>query len=135
MSRKAFEKIAAGLTEALAIAKGEADPATYRVHAPADKKSAPNLKSVRAGKGRQLVITWKGGAESIVDVSKHLADYVVFAPLRRDDELFRKVTVGEWGWCCHWSDDLEISSDTLWQLAREQGSYGAATGRTPRARS
>lgn len=36
MSRKAFEKIAEGLTEAIAIAKGEADPATYRVHEPAD---------------------------------------------------------------------------------------------------
>src|SRR5260370_26406143 len=36
MSKKAFDKIAAGLTDAIAIAKGEADPATYRVHAPAD---------------------------------------------------------------------------------------------------
>lgn len=37
MSKKnAFDKIAAGLTDAIAIAKGEADPATYRVHAPSD---------------------------------------------------------------------------------------------------
>jgi len=36
MTKKAFDKIAAGLTDAIAIAKGEADPATYRVHAPAD---------------------------------------------------------------------------------------------------
>ena len=36
MTKKAFEKIAAGLADAIAIAKGEADPATYRVHAPAD---------------------------------------------------------------------------------------------------
>jgi putative transcriptional regulator len=36
MSKKAFDKIAAGLVEAIAIAKGEADPATYRVHVPAD---------------------------------------------------------------------------------------------------
>ena len=34
MSRKAFEKIAAGLTEALAIARGEAKPA--RLHIPAE---------------------------------------------------------------------------------------------------
>jgi hypothetical protein len=46
-------------------------------------------------------------------VSKHLADYPVLAPLRNDDEFFHGVTVGEWGWCSHWSDDLEISSDTL----------------------
>ena len=36
MTKKAFEKIAAGLTDAIAIVKGEADPAYYRVHAPAD---------------------------------------------------------------------------------------------------
>jgi putative transcriptional regulator len=36
MSRKAFEQIAAGLADAIAIAKGKADPATYQVHAPAD---------------------------------------------------------------------------------------------------
>jgi hypothetical protein len=86
------------------------------------EKSTPNIRSVRADGSRSLVVTWKGGAESTVDVSRHLADYAVFAPLRRDDELFRNVTVGKWGWCCHWSDDLEISSDTLWRLALEQGS-------------
>jgi putative transcriptional regulator len=36
MTKKAFEMIAAGLEDAIAIAKGEADPSTYRVHAPAD---------------------------------------------------------------------------------------------------
>jgi putative transcriptional regulator len=36
VSKKAFEQIAAGLADAIAIARGEADPATYRVHAPAD---------------------------------------------------------------------------------------------------
>ena len=85
------------------------------------EKITPSIKSVCPDGDRRLVITWKGGAESIVDVSKHLADYAVFAPLRDDDDLFRKVTVGEWGWCAHWSDDLEISSDTLWRLALEQG--------------
>jgi DNA-binding transcriptional regulator YiaG len=36
MSKKAFDKIAAGLVDAIAIAKGEADPAAYRLHVPAD---------------------------------------------------------------------------------------------------
>ena len=36
MSKKAFDKIAAGLKDAIAIAKGEVDPATYRVHVPAE---------------------------------------------------------------------------------------------------
>jgi hypothetical protein len=84
------------------------------------EKSVPNIKSVRPDSGRCLVIAWTGGREGIVDVSKHLSDYPIFVPLRDDDDLFRKVTVGEWGWCAHWSDELEISSDTLWCLAMEQ---------------
>jgi putative transcriptional regulator len=36
MSKKAFNKIAAGLKDAIAIARGEADRASYRVHVPAD---------------------------------------------------------------------------------------------------
>lgn len=81
----------------------------------------PNVRAVRAGKGRSLAIAWKGGAESIVDVSRHIADYAVFAPLRADDDLFRSAEVGEWGWCVRWSDEMEISADTLWRLALEQG--------------
>src|SRR6267142_7161655 len=34
MSKRAYEKIRAGLVEALAIARGEADPSTYRIHVP-----------------------------------------------------------------------------------------------------
>ena len=81
----------------------------------------PNIRSVRAGEGRTLFVTWKGGAESPADVGAHLARYAVFAPLRTDDAAFRKVSVGEWGWSVHWSDDMEISSDALWRLALEQG--------------
>jgi putative transcriptional regulator len=34
MSKKAFDKIAEGLTDAIAIARNEADPKTYRIHVP-----------------------------------------------------------------------------------------------------
>jgi len=94
------------------------------------EKVAPNIKSARPDGDRRVVITWKGGAESTVDVSKHLSDYVVFAPLRDDDSLFRKAEAGEWGWCVHWSDEMEISSDTLWRLALEQGSSWLRAWRT-----
>ena len=36
MTKRAFDKIANGLREAIAIAKGKADPATYRVHIPTE---------------------------------------------------------------------------------------------------
>lgn len=36
MSKKAFNKITAGLNSAITIARGDADPKTYRVHVSAD---------------------------------------------------------------------------------------------------
>jgi hypothetical protein len=36
MSKRAFNKIAVGLSDAIAIARGEADPSTYVLHVPAE---------------------------------------------------------------------------------------------------
>jgi hypothetical protein len=90
----------------------------------------PNIRVVRADKDRCIVITWSGGAESVVELSRHLAEYTVFAPLMSEDDLFRTVQVGEWGWCVHWSDDMEVSADTLWRLALEQGAAWLREWRT-----
>lgn len=91
---------------------------------------APNVRAVQVAKDRRLVVTWKGGAESVIDLSRHLAEYAIFAPLRADDGVFRKIRVGDWGWCVHWSQDMEISSDTLWRLALEQGAAWLRSWRT-----
>src|SRR4029077_10374031 len=61
-----------------------------------------------------------------------LNEYIVFLPLRRDDGQFGAVQVGEWGWCLRWSEEMEISSDTLWRLALEQGAGGLRAWRTAR---
>ena len=81
----------------------------------------PNIRAVKAGKDRNVVVTWKGGGESVVDLAQQLGAYKIFAPLCGSDELFSSVMVGEWGWNIGWSDEMEISSDTLWRLALEQG--------------
>lgn len=43
MAKRAFDKIMAGMEDALAFAKGEADKSQYRVHVPADV----DVKSIR----------------------------------------------------------------------------------------
>jgi hypothetical protein len=48
------------------------------------QSDVPHIRAVAAEKDRRLVVTWKGGAESIVDVGYHIASYAVFAPLRKD---------------------------------------------------
>ena len=92
----------------------------------------PNIRSIRAGGDRKLIVTWKGGMESVVDVSGYIGTYAIFLPLRANDAAFRSVVVGEWGWRAHWSDEMEISSDTLWRLAGEQGGAWLRTWRTGR---
>jgi len=82
----------------------------------------PNIRAVQPGEDHRLTVTWKGGAESSVDVGELISSYAVFAPLRGDASAFRAVSVGEWGWSVHWSDDMQISSDSLWRLALDQGS-------------
>lgn len=47
MTSRLFDEIAEGLSEAITIARGEADPATYRVHLPADT----DVAAVRRGLG------------------------------------------------------------------------------------
>lgn len=44
---KAFDKIAAGLEDAIAIAQGRADPTTYRVHIP----SSVDVRAIRKRMG------------------------------------------------------------------------------------
>jgi len=81
------------------------------------KSPAPNIKAIRADTARRMIVTWQGGVENVIDLSPLLAKYGTLAPLRAGDDLFRRVRVGEWGWCARWTDEIEISSDTLWRLA------------------
>lgn len=83
--------------------------------------ATPNIVSVHAADNRSVVVSWKAGGESLIDLSQHIGRFAIFTPLSSDDELFAKVTVGDWGWSIGWSEDMEISSDTLWRLALEQG--------------
>jgi hypothetical protein len=97
----------------------------------------PKIRAVRADTGRRLVVTWKGGAESPVDVGPHLTRHAIFAPLRPEARgrarglvPFHAVTIGDGGWCLHWTDEMEIAADTLWRLALEQGAAWLRAWRT-----
>ena len=95
----------------------------------------PSIRGLRTGPGRTLIVTWKGGAESPVAVGAQLDSYAVFVPLRSDAKAFDAVRVGEWGWNAHWSETMEISADTLWRLALEQGAAWLRAWRKARVAS
>ena len=43
----------------------------------------PNIRAIHAGQGRMLVVTWRGGTESSIDVGEFLARFTIFAPMMR----------------------------------------------------
>jgi Protein of unknown function (DUF2442) len=85
------------------------------------KKVLPRIAAVSPGdRPLTLRVRWQKDGESLIDVSGMLASYKVYAPLRHSPELFDKVQVGEYGTDVVWTDEIDMSADTLWRLAQEQ---------------
>jgi DNA-binding transcriptional regulator YiaG len=85
------------------------------------KKVLPRIVAVTADRKPLILrIRWDKGDESRVDVSGLIAAFRVYEPLRRSQALFRRVRVGEHGTDVVWSDEIDMSADTLWRLAQEQ---------------
>ena len=85
------------------------------------KKTLPRIVAVTAGKKPlTLRIRWDKGEESQVDVSGLIETFRVYESLRHSPELFTRVRVGEYGVDVVWSDEIDMSADTLWRLAQEQ---------------
>jgi DNA-binding transcriptional regulator YiaG len=67
-----------------------------------------------------LRVRWDNGDESLIDVSGMIESFRLYAPLRQSPELFRQVRVGEHGTDVVWTDEIDMSADTLWRRAQEQ---------------
>ena len=65
-------------------------------------------------------VTWGDGGKDLVDLADMIGTHKVFSPLRSGD-MFRHVRVGEHGWDIRWTDAIDVSADTLWRLARQEG--------------
>lgn len=93
------------------------------------RKTLPRIADVAPGVGPRgspdktpltLRVRWQHGGESLVDVSGLVGAFRVYAPLREDRALFRRVHVGEQGTDVTWTDEIDMAADTLWRLAQEQ---------------
>jgi DNA-binding transcriptional regulator YiaG len=85
------------------------------------KKILPRIVAAAADKRPlTLRIRWDSGDESRVDVSGLIESFHIYDSLRRSPDLFRRVRVGEYGTDVVWSDEVDMSADTLWRLAQEQ---------------
>jgi DNA-binding transcriptional regulator YiaG len=85
------------------------------------KKVLPRITAVTPEAAPMtLRVRWDKGDESLIDVSGMIESFRLYAPLRQSPELFRQVRVGEHGTDLVWTDEIDMSADTLWRLAQEQ---------------
>jgi DNA-binding transcriptional regulator YiaG len=85
------------------------------------KKVLPRIVAVTADRRPfTLRIRWDKGGENRVDVSGLVEAFRVYEPLRRSPEMFAHVRVGEQGADVVWTNEIDMSADTLWRLAQEQ---------------
>jgi hypothetical protein len=84
----------------------------------------PNIKVVAASGGNVIEITWDTGKVDRVNLAALITDLAGLATLD-DPGVFDAVAIGEDGWSLIWPNGVEIGTDTLWRMAREQA--GEAT--------
>ena len=84
-------------------------------------KRLPRITQAVAGEQPYtLHITWENGGDSLVDVSGLMTTFRLYAPLRDNPALFCQVRVGAYGTDVVWTEDVDMSADTLWRLSLEQ---------------
>jgi len=85
------------------------------------RKVLPRIAAVTPGDEKlTLRVRWDKGDESLIDVSGIIESFRLYAPLRQSPELFRQMRVGEYGTDIVWTEEIDMSADTLWRLAQEQ---------------
>jgi DNA-binding XRE family transcriptional regulator len=85
------------------------------------RKVLPRIQAVAPGaQPTTLRVRWDNGEESLIDVSGLIQSFRTYEPLRRSQELFNQVRVGEYGTDVIWTDEIDMAADTLWRLAQEQ---------------
>ena len=85
------------------------------------KKILPRILSLTVSpQSYSLIVTWTTGERSTIDLSGPILTFKLYEPLRHSAELFASAKVGEHGTDIVWTDEIDMSADTLRRLADEQ---------------
>lgn len=84
------------------------------------KQQLPRLEKVQALRPYVLRLEFANGKRFDVDLAEFIRSYKIFNPLVASPELFLNVHLGEWGWDVVFSEEMDISANTLWRLSLEQ---------------
>ena len=77
-------------------------------------KKSLAIKRVKALDARKLRLTWSNGISAEVDLSDTIPRYRSLAALK-NESLFARAKIGEWGHSVRWTDDLELGAGALWR--------------------
>jgi DNA-binding XRE family transcriptional regulator len=80
----------------------------------------PKIKTVGVSAPLTLKVTWENGVVHDIYFQAFAEHHQALVPILASAELFAAVQVGDWGWCAHWTDDIEVSASALWGLALSQ---------------
>jgi hypothetical protein len=83
----------------------------------------PRIERIEPLESRRLLIQWKDGSESAVDLTATIERFAGLAALRKP-KVFVRARVGDWGWAVRWPGGIDIAARTLHRLAMEKsGEY------------
>lgn len=80
-------------------------------------KPLPRIRAAQPLDERNALIEWKGGGSTVVDLAPAFVTLRIFAGVRKDDELFRTMTVDEYGDALIFADGSELSAMWIEELA------------------
>ena len=84
----------------------------------------PLINAVRVTAPLTLQIEWSSGETLSVEVSRPVARFKLYAPLK-DPDVFATAKADEWGHAVTWSGNIDMGADALYELARTQaGEWG-----------
>lgn len=82
----------------------------------------PNIDKVEAGKDYTLRIKFRRGGWKSVRLTGFIARESAMSTLK-DEAIFRKAKVIDWGGAIGWPGDLDLGASTLWRMAQEQAPF------------
>jgi hypothetical protein len=86
---------------------------------PVRRPNARRIAAVEALPEHRLRIVWQDGGEAVVDMTGVIHKQAYFAALK-DNDLFRQVTIIDYGTGIEWANGIDYSADSIEVLAHEQ---------------
>ncbi|HMQ57986.1 MAG TPA: helix-turn-helix transcriptional regulator [Rhizobiaceae bacterium] len=85
------------------------------------RKTIPRLLSVSAtAKPFSVHTRWDTGDDGEIDLTGPIMTFSLYRPLRDSPQAFAQVRLGDLRTDIVWSEEIDMSADTLWRLRQEQ---------------